>query len=270
MRWFKRKNRGRPSANEVAERSLALRHVVVYALMTPPPDLFADTYASWSEQERSEYEREALVRRDEYWTRLKSLGLDRALSPWERAFAETTMATMSPRQLIDASWRSEALHVLMWALGAMPVLPPYDVMMDPDVLKDFPSSEPREFINRATLRPDDEIDQQRNNAEFWHWRSRTRQLQESGDRLTTTGEMLKIGINSFDDIVRMSARQAAADGTLPEIIDEDFVIFGEAYRNATPEEWGTVRSIAAERHYALNWLCGYAPGNEWDETPTDT
>jgi len=25
-----------------------------------------------------------------------------------------------------------------------------------------------------------------------------------------------------------------------------------------------------ERHKALNWLCGFAPGNRWDETPTDT
>lgn len=29
-------------------------------------------------------------------------------------------------------------------------------------------------------------------------------------------------------------------------------------------------SIIMERHFALNWLCGMAPGNRWDETPTDT
>jgi hypothetical protein len=31
-----------------------------------------------------------------------------------------------------------------------------------------------------------------------------------------------------------------------------------------------VSSATIERHFALNWLRGYAPGNEWDETPTDT
>jgi hypothetical protein len=29
-----------------------------------------------------------------------------------------------------------------------------------------------------------------------------------------------------------------------------------------------VRSAAAERHYALNWLCGYA--SDWDSVPTET
>jgi hypothetical protein len=31
-----------------------------------------------------------------------------------------------------------------------------------------------------------------------------------------------------------------------------------------------VKSVAVERHFTLNWLCGYAPGNEWDDTPTGT
>ena len=41
-------------------------------------------------------------------------------------------------------------------------------------------------------------------------------------------------------------------------------------RDLTEEEWREVTSIAAERHFALNWLCGYAPGNRWDATPTET
>ena len=43
-----------------------------------------------------------------------------------------------------------------------------------------------------------------------------------------------------------------------------------SYRDLTDEEWSSIRSIAFERHFALNWLCGYAPDNRWDETPTDT
>jgi hypothetical protein len=31
-----------------------------------------------------------------------------------------------------------------------------------------------------------------------------------------------------------------------------------------------VGSITEERHFALNWLCGYAPDNDWDATPTPT
>ena len=74
---------------------------------------------------------------------------------------------------------------------------------------------------------------------------------------------------SLGDIVRMAAQNAAADG-LFEAIDGDFPAFGRPYAQLTADEWFQVTSIAMERHRALNWLCGYAPGNKWEETPTDT
>jgi len=45
---------------------------------------------------------------------------------------------------------------------------------------------------------------------------------------------------------------------------------GKAYRDLSAHEWHEVGSIAVQRHFTLNWLCGYAPENRWDETPTDT
>jgi hypothetical protein len=192
MSWFRKKEAGPTSAASVAKRGLVLRHVAVYALMTPPLDLFAATYESWPDNDRTEYQREAGIRRDEYWSRLKIFGLDGELSPWERSFAKATMASMTSRQQVDASWRVEAIQVLMWALGLLPSLPPHDEPADHDILKDFPPVEPSHFIKTAALRPRDEIKEGRDRVELWHWRSRTRQLQESGDRLTITGELLKI------------------------------------------------------------------------------
>ena len=58
--------------------------------------------------------------------------------------------------------------------------------------------------------------------------------------------------------------------TIAPCIADDFPAKGKAYRDLTAEEWSELRSITAERHYALNWLCGRAPKNKWDETPTDT
>ncbi len=46
--------------------------------------------------------------------------------------------------------------------------------------------------------------------------------------------------------------------------------FGKPYREITDQEWGQVRSISLERHRGLNWLCGYAPENRWEKTPTGT
>jgi hypothetical protein len=54
------------------------------------------------------------------------------------------------------------------------------------------------------------------------------------------------------------------------LIDEAFPANGEAYRDLDDAQARALASIALERHTALNRLCGRAPGNRWDETPTDT
>lgn len=46
-------------------------------------------------------------------------------------------------------------------------------------------------------------------------------------------------------------------------------VFGRPYAEMDPDQWDIVRSITMERHFALNWLCGYPPDNDWDQTPTD-
>lgn len=54
------------------------------------------------------------------------------------------------------------------------------------------------------------------------------------------------------------------------VVDRDFAAQGKAYRDLTDDEWSEVQSISIERHLALNWVCGYAPNNRWEETRTDT
>ena len=82
--------------------------------------------------------------------------------------------------------------------------------------------------------------------------------------------MKKDGFHSYDDIVRFSAKNHLREGDLTEIIDEDFVFMGKAYRSLTLEEYQLSMSIISERHFAMNWLVGYGTGNRWDETPTPT
>lgn len=42
------------------------------------------------------------------------------------------------------------------------------------------------------------------------------------------------------------------------------------YAALATEEVMHLASIAHGRHWALNWLCGHARENSWDETPTGT
>jgi hypothetical protein len=81
--------------------------------------------------------------------------------------------------------------------------------------------------------------------------------------------MIKQGLRSYQDIVRRAVNAAHERGAVNFVID-DFGVKGKSYAHLSTEEWSEVRSISMERHYALNWLCGYSPNNEWDQTPTDT
>jgi hypothetical protein len=143
-------------------------------------------------------------------------------------------------------------------------LPAYDTQTIPDqVLPLIDTRDINAFARAALRRPDPEIEEARACAELWHWRSRTRQLVEEGYHQPPDEPGL-------DAIVRDVATQAARDGIVPSPIEGDFPVFGKAYRALSSDEWALARSIAMERHFALNWVSGYSPGNEWDDTPTDT
>jgi hypothetical protein len=156
------------------------------------------------------------------------------------------------------SWRAEAVHVLAWALRERPGLPPYDRQVDLRRLREFATGDLDEFVAGARLRPRREIEHARDLAELWHWRSRTRELEESGD-----------DSENWQDIVRMTVELSKQRGDFRPI-RQDFPAFRRAYRELNSEQWAQVSSITRERHFALNWLCGYAPRNRWEDTPTDT
>ena len=101
-------------------------------------------------------------------------------------------------------------------------------------------------------------------AELWHWRSRTRQLQESGRDVELPNDL------TLADVIRMAAENAAAARLFEKAMEGDFPALGLSYAHLTGDQWAEVTSIAMERHKALNWLCGYAPGNKWEQTPTET
>jgi hypothetical protein len=259
----------RPTAEAAALRLVILKFIVVSAIIAPPRNMLRQMMSKWGAEERANFERQAEIKREEMWQGIHKAGWWPHLSPKEQAHARCTIVTMTQQQQADASWRMEAVQVLMWALGLLPALPPYDTMASHDLLKRVPP-QIGPFIQAAQLREQAEIDEARNIAEFWHWRSRTRQLIERGDAFPANPQMKAAGLSSYDDAVRFSARQAAETGTIPPCLADDFPAKGKAYRDLTAEEWSEVRSITAERHFALNWLCGYAPDNKWDETPTST
>jgi len=253
----------RPSAKDAAVRAYVLKSVVISALALPPQEVLDEQSSAWSQSERDDFFETLAADRRGRWA---GLGRWKArLSPNERLFASALPQDVTPRQHTDAIWRLEAFQVLLWALGLLENLPGYDTEANEELLKGFPPGEFGAYIRQARLRPAAEIDEQRDMAELWHWRSRTRWLIE-----TETPIDGALGFESYDKIVRSVAAAARDTGDIGVVTDEDFTAFGLAYRDLSDEQWSTVRSITAERHFALNWLCGYAPGHRWDDTPTDT
>jgi hypothetical protein len=186
--------------------------------------------------------------------------LANALSGHERALIAKPLSEWTPRELADASRRNESMGVLLWALSALDDVPPYDASFER-----LPAFVPllavtSDFRNTARLRSPEELERARGVAELWHWRVRTRQLEER-DGAESEGDDL-------DAIIREAATTAFAKGSIPPPIEDDFPVHGKPFRALDADEYADVASSALERHYALNWLAGRA--SDWDEVPTDS
>jgi hypothetical protein len=156
--------------------------------------------------------------------------------------------------VVDAVWRGEALGTLCWALQLLE-LPAYDEPFDPEQVAAV-------ALDDADLRDAEEIELERDSARLWHWRARTTSLQAAG------ALELPERYATFDQLIAATAMRGYEQGVLPAPMRGDFRAYGKVYRHLTPEQHAEAHSIAVERHYALNWLCG--EGETWDDVPLDT
>jgi hypothetical protein len=192
--------------------------------------------------------------------RLKGMDRERFLSNKERELFDIPPGYWTDRDMRDIGWRHESICVFLWALGSIKAVPPYDYQFDQGH-EDY-----SEFLgqilgsNSASLRPAEDIDLQRELAEMWHWRSRTM-------RLIQDGQMPPPGF-TFPQIIATAATKFHQLKWIGPLIKNDFPVLGKAYSDLAPKEFQLLSSIAGQRHYALNWLCGYA--FDWDKVPTDT
>ncbi len=164
--------------------------------------------------------------------------------------------------MINAGWRTESLGTLLWVLSYLEEIPSYDTefKVNPvlDELGVLMSS--RCFIQCTLIRPTREIRHQREVSELWHWRSRTSRLMQQSAKSSQS-----VRVNGT---IQEAAQHAYLGQNIPRPIQGDFPAFGKPYSALSPSEFAKATSIAFERHYALNWVCGYS--DDWDRTPTDT
>lgn len=257
--------RRNPSAASAMKRAIILKYIFVRAVAAPPIDDLASVMSQWSKEERSRFATDTaqIFMRDV--DHLKAAGLWQDVEENERSFLQAGIDQISPQQRIDASWLAESIVCLLWALQIVPELPPYDQEASRGLVKMFPSASIKDLIKQAHLRPQVEIKKQRDIAELWHWRARTRRLQEDGQ---LRGQLF--GGQTIEQIIDLSASKGSETGDLPRPIGSDFPAMGKPYRDLSLEEFAMLTSIAQERHKAFNWLGGLSPSGRWADTPTDT
>lgn len=245
-------------------RAIILKCMLVKGLAAPPVEYIQNAMSQWTPEEKFRFEADAAQIFMQNVNHLKTAGLWLAVEEDERRFLEAGIDQISAQQRIDAGWLAESITCLLWALQMIPELPSYDLEASHELVNALPATSIKDLIKQAQLRPHEEINKQRDIAELWHWRARTRRLQEEGHLF-----QLPNGY-TIEQVIELAATKGAESGDLPSPIGSDFPAMGKPYGDLSLEEFATLTSIAQERHKALNWLCGFSSSGRWTDTPTST
>lgn len=253
-----------PDVEAVVRRGIILRELVAVGMQTPSEEQMVELREKLTQEQWEGFRDQGKEFRKEHEREMREWGLWEFMTGEERETCRTTPEEVSDEILLNALWSAESSACLLWSARLIDALPPYDTQVDTELLEALTKETVSSLLERAQLRSREELSEAREISETWHWRSRTRLLEEN------PGEMeLPDGL-SLEEIVRMSAEGAAERGLFDAPLQGDFPALGKPYRDLTQEEWSVATSIAMERHKAFNWVCGMAPGNRWEETPTET
>lgn len=223
----------RPDAARVAERALALLSIAFRALL--------EDDAGGPDEAQAEALRRELVA----WIDARP-ALAAELEPDERAIVDAPIGELDAQARIDAVWRAEGAAVLLWALGARP-LPPHDVSEHPYALAKGAGllAAPAPALANPVLRSHEELDAMRRRLLGLHWRIREHDV-DPGGAVDLAAFARDSWFGGFD-----LAGVALADS--------DLAVAGVAITGADPARVAHVRSIATERHVAINWVFGEHP-----------
>jgi hypothetical protein len=241
-----------PSQEEVAFRALALlgllcRTQAEYELHRDPSGR-----QGWSN----------MLKRLSQW--LKAEGILPYQSAVEKKALGRPLGRWTEGRAFEMTWRTEALAALLWALNKLPTMPSYEKRVDSQhVFGHTPVLEPvGDWLRSVRLRSRAQIEAASQVAEFWHWRARTEMLRRQG--------FVPPDGDTFEACIRRAAESALKKKIIPKLVRGDAPMLGKSYGKLTDAQYANAHSVAAERHYAFNWLCGFSDDGDWDSTRTDT
>lgn len=195
-----------------------------------------------------------LAKRSRDW--LIAVGCEGELSDWERRLLDTPFGGLSERDQINASWLSEAVAVLAWALGKFE-LPGYEDQCDPAGAANslgFLQPTKETVLDRPELREAAALREYNEFIYNLHWRLRNFSLNRRGYDFESLAE-------------KAWGKPVLRYGLM--IAERDLCINGAPISRADEGDWRRAVSITQERHRASNWLIGYA-SEDFYEVTTDT
>ena len=205
---------GNPTSQDVVRRLVILKSQVFYSLGVPPLEYFKQKLADLSVEQQKDILRKFKEASNQIKSYLKSSHLWKYMTDDEREFIEVDLLQMNFQAHKNATWRVESAVVLMWALRMINEFPAFDAQTNPEILKKIQDEFLLKFTGSEELLPTYVLERQRGVAELWHWRSRTRELVERGDKIPP--EIAKLGLTSYDKIIEMSASEALRVGIYRE------------------------------------------------------
>lgn len=227
-----------PSPQRVAARAIVLAAVACRALIE------SDAKKPGAEQLRLDVSE---------W--LQRIGVANEMEDSESSIVSVPLGKLDRKAGIDASWCSEGMVVLAWALGRVP-LPAYYEQCDPSEVANemgFLCDRDATVLDRPILRDPSDIQVQAETYLTLHWRLR----QFSVDSKTM----------DFPAYVSDCAwGPLRLDGI--ELFDGDLAVNGIRIDRLDNSDFRATLSIVQERHRALNWLIGWE--SVYSQVTTDT
>jgi len=186
---------------------------------------------------------------------VEATGAAEALEPWEARLLAAPPGGIAERDLTNGAWRTEGAAVLAWALGAYE-LPGPDALAPPgDVYRAIGLADPAltdAALDLASPRDPAELERCRQRLLTIHWRLREHALRPGPLDLAAAVAQAAWGPLTLDGV---------------PVVDGDLALGGVALADAPEDLVARARSIAVERHRAINWL---HDGGSFEDTDVST
>jgi hypothetical protein len=186
---------------------------------------------------------------------LEQIGAADELEPAEKTLISTPLGELDRKRSMNASWQSEGMHVLAWALHCAK-LHPVHIQCDPAEIANemgFLGDRDRTPMQSPIMRKTVEIEKWADTYLTLHWRLRLLESDPGPKDFVSCVAACTWGPLRLDQL---------------ELVNNDIAIDGVLIDQLDFNKYRTILSIVQERHQAFNWLLGFE--QLYSQVTTDT